>query len=257
MYDTHMHTSPFSTDSPMLIEEVLKKQKELSIGIVLTEHMDFGFPPPDEYHFHPVDYFEAYQPYRNDTFLLGTEIGMQTHVLNQNIDFVRSHPFDMVIASIHAVNGYDLYYQDYFQSMGNKKQAYRTYFQTMLENIQLFDDFDTLGHIDYICRKAPYKDSELYYSDFPDEIDLILKTILQKEKVIELNTRRLGKQNTIDAIMPIYKRYHQLGGQYITIGSDAHNAAAIGFGLDIATEFAAECSLTPVYFKNRKRYLIN
>ena len=100
MYDTHMHTAPFSTDSSMLIEEVLKTQEERFIGIVLTEHMDFDFPPPDEYHFHSGDYFKAYQPYRNDTFLLGAEIGMQTHVLNQNIEFVRSHPFDMIIASI-------------------------------------------------------------------------------------------------------------------------------------------------------------
>ena len=44
LYDTHMHTIPFSTDSGMVFSEVKKKQKELGIGLVLTEHMDYGFP---------------------------------------------------------------------------------------------------------------------------------------------------------------------------------------------------------------------
>lgn len=252
MFDTHMHTTPFSTDSSMLIEEVLRRQKELSVGVVLTEHMDYDFPPPDEYYFDPSEYFMQYQNFRSDRLLLGAEIGMQTQVLEQNRHFLQLAPFDMVIASVHAVSGWDLYYPEYYAQMADKNTAYRTYLLSVLENIRLFDDFDTLGHIDYICRKAPYKDSQLYYREFPDEIDAIIKTLIQKDKVMELNTRRLGTPASARALLPIYQRYHELGGRYVTLGSDAHTPAGIGAHLQTAAAFADSCGLTPVCFRERK-----
>lgn len=251
MFDTHMHTI-FSTDSTMTLDEVVKKQNELAIGAVLTEHIDFDFPGPDEFSFVPSEYFEKYMPYRNDKLLLGVEVGLQTQTVKQNIDFVKLADFDMIIGSIHVVCGYDIYYADYFDQMQSKTLAYGTYFKTMLENIQLFDDFDTLGHIDYICRNAPYTDNELYYNEFSDEIDEIFKFIINKGKTIELNTRRLGNKASVETLLTIYKRYYELGGRYITIGSDAHTPSAIGACFDIAADFADICKLTPVYFKNRQ-----
>ena len=35
MYDTHMHTKPFSTDSEMKLDEVLNKTKETGLKVVL------------------------------------------------------------------------------------------------------------------------------------------------------------------------------------------------------------------------------
>ena len=78
MFDTHMHTTPFSTDSCMEIAEVLRKQRQNGLGVVLTEHMDYEFPEPQVFAFDPAAYFSAYGPYRNDRFLLG-EIG-RAHV---------------------------------------------------------------------------------------------------------------------------------------------------------------------------------
>lgn len=124
MFDTHMHTFPFSSDSTMRLNEVLQKQKELSIGVVLTEHMDFNFPKPEEYSFIPSEYFEQYLPYRNNNLLLGAEIGMQSEITERNSKFINSAPFDMVIASVHAVSGYDLYYSDYYKDMLDKTNAY-------------------------------------------------------------------------------------------------------------------------------------
>lgn len=77
MFDTHMHTSPFSTDAGMKLPELLKRKQETGLGIVLTEHMDYDFPPPLVYEFCTDDYFKTYSPYQNETFLLGIEIGLQ------------------------------------------------------------------------------------------------------------------------------------------------------------------------------------
>lgn len=251
MFDAHMHTTPFSPDSSMTLDEVLLRQQELSIGVILTEHLDLGFPGPMKFEYEPSEYFKRYLPYRNDRLLLGTEVGMQTQFLKENLEFIHSAPFDMIMASVHMISGYDIYYPEYFEAMNSKTEAYRTYLNAIAENIELLDDFDTMGHIDYICRNAPYEDNELYYTDFPDEIDTILRTLIHKNKALELNTRRFGNPVSVETLLPIYKRYHELGGRYITIGSDAHTQSAVGAYFAKAAAFAETCQLTPVYFKER------
>lgn len=256
MFDTHLHTTPFSSDSHMTIDELLEKQKEKSLGLILTEHIDYDFPPPNTYEFSPDEYFKTYGNLRDDNFLLGLEVGMQLSVVNKNINLVKSYPFDMVIGSIHAVNNYDLYYPGYHENLNSKREAYSLYLECMLANIKAFKDFDTLAHIDYICRKAPYDDNELYYRDFPEIIDEILLTLIKDNKAIEINTRRFNDEKAIKSVLEIYRRYKALGGKYITIGSDSHYAKIVGNHFDKALDIAKECELTPVYFKERKMQIL-
>ena len=112
--------------------------------------------------------------------------------------------------------------------------------------------FDALGHIDYICRAAPYDDPEIDYPTFKAEIDAVLKIVTERGKVLELNTRRFYSPRALEELVPVYKKYHDLGGRYVTIGSDAHKVAAIGNYFDRALKFAKELDLTPVTFCQRK-----
>ena len=82
------------------------------------------------------------------------------------------------------------------------------------------------------------------------------KVLIKKNKVIELNTRRLNDKKAVDSLIPIYKRYRELGGKYVTIGSDSHNKESIGKNFDVALNIIKECNLTPVYFKERKIHII-
>ena len=253
MYDTHMHTKPFSTDSEMELSEVIDRKKQMGLGIVLTEHMDFDFPPPSVYRFDVESYFHTYAPYRNDDLLLGVEIGFQLSAIERNQKLIKSWPFDMVIGSIHVVCGKDLYDPAYFQSFSDKKSAYGAYLDAMCENLQAFDDFDTLGHIDYICRKAPYEDSLLHYEEFPKEIDNILKLLADKGKSLEINTRLFGQKDALKELEIICQRFKELGGQTVTIGSDSHHASAIGYSIEHAYELARKCKLMPVVYRKRKK----
>ena len=80
----------------------------------------------------------------------------------------------------------------------------------------------------------------------------MLSQLAQRDKALEINTRRLVTPDAREALLPVYHRFRELGGRLVTIGSDAHNAQDIGRGMDIALEMAAVCGLTPVYFKERK-----
>ena len=113
-------------------------------------------------------------------------------------------------------------------------------------------DFDSLGHIDYICRAAPYDNPEIDYPAFSAQIDEVLNIIVERNKVLELNTRRFYGTQAIAELVPVYKKYRELGGKFVTIGSDAHEIKAIGNYFDRALKFVRELDLTPVTFCERK-----
>lgn len=256
MFDTHMHTTPFSTDSQMTLDELLRKKEESHLGIILTEHIDYDFPPPLHYDFDVEEYFSRYLPYRNDSFMLGVEIGLMVSVQETNKRLVQRYPFDMVIGSIHTVNGFDLYDAAYFQAFSDKTSAYKAYLKTIYENLKDYEDFDTLGHIDYIVRSAPYEDSILRWEDFSQYLSAILKILAKKEKSLEINTRLFGNQDAVEALSQILIQFVKAGGKTVTIGSDAHRAENVGAYLSEAYKLAHWCGLTPVYYKKRKAYPI-
>ncbi|MEY8762224.1 MULTISPECIES: histidinol phosphate phosphatase [Clostridium] len=251
MFDTHVHTT-FSTDSEMKIECARKYARENAMSLIITEHMDINFPQKDSFRFDVDKYFREYSRWRNDNLLLGIELGMKEDCLKESRELIENNPFDYVIGSTHLVDNKDLYSPDYYRGK-SKKETYSKYFQAILDNLSKFDFIDSLGHIDYIARYSGYEDSELYCSSFSEIIDEIFKKLIDQDKCLELNTRRLGNKSAIQNMIEMYKKFGELGGKYITIGSDAHNSYNIGSNFKSAVEIAGLCNLKVVYFKNRKK----
>lgn len=79
------------------------------------------------------------------------------------------------------------------------------------------------GHLDYIARYIPANSYTYDWHDFNDLICIILKTIIEQGKGIEINTAGLkyGMPEP-NPCLDIVKIYHDLGGEIITVGSDAH-----------------------------------
>ena len=97
----------------------------------------------------------------------------------------------------------------------------------------MFNKIDALGHLDYIVRYSPNKDSNYSVFDYIDLIDEILKFIISKDIKLEINTANLATGFPFpNPHTDIIKRYRELGGEYVTIGSDAHKACDIGYGFD-------------------------
>lgn len=250
MFDSHIHTT-FSTDSKMNIEEAIKKAEELNIGLVITEHMDINYPDKSKFTFNHEEYFKNYSKYINENLHLGIELGMRLDCIEENKILAQKYPFDYVIGSVHLVNNIDLYGENFYKHK-SKLQSYEEYFKYMISCVKTHSFVDSLGHIDYIARYAIYEDKEIYYEDFADYIDEVLKTAIQNNTILELNTRRLNKIEAIDNLKKIYKRYYELGGRMVTFGSDSHRTQDIGNNFNIAKNIADCCNLKPVFFKNRK-----
>lgn len=250
LFDTHIH-SEFSFDSSLKVEDILEKKANLQIGITLTEHVDLDIPEL------PVidvsSYLNFYDEYRSDSFLLGLEIGLSSYAIDKINSFANknSDSLDIIIGSIHSVDNKDLFYSMREDNLC-KHDIYEKYLNTMLFCVRKFDFFDTLAHIDYICRYAKFIDTQLYLHEFPELIDEILKTLIAKNKCLELNTRRLSSENAFSSLLDIYNRYKILGGKYVTIASDSHNKDNIGANFDLAKNFLKLTNLQSVYFKNRQ-----
>jgi len=229
--DFHTH-SYFSGDCDTPTETMITKAISLGMThLCFTEHLDFYYPVREG---ESLDFNLATDQYRKEFLALkekydkkihllwGVELGLQKHIFSDLHDYTQTHPFDFVIASSHLCNGGDPYYPDFFEER-SEEDVYHEYFCSILENVKNFSDYDVYGHLDYIVRYGPNKDARYSYEKYRDIFDVILKTIIENGKGIELNTG--GVKYGLKDLHPatsILKRYKELGGEIITIGSDAH-----------------------------------
>ena len=256
IFDSHMHTE-VSADSAMKAEDALERAAKLGIGAVFTEHEDMDFPGEKDFTFSPEDYWKKYEALRGkgERLRLGVELGMQEDLAEKNHAFLLRAPFDQVIGSIHTLMGFDLYYETLYEGR-EKDEVYRLYLKTMAHCVRSHGEFiDILAHIDYIARYAAYLDTELTYAAYGEEIDEVLAALIETDTVLELNTRRFDAPQGKASLVPIFRRYRELGGREVTLGSDAHDACAVAFAFCEAQDLAESLGLRIVtFFARRKEY---
>jgi histidinol-phosphatase (PHP family) len=87
-----------------------------------------------------------------------------------------------------------------------------------------------MGHYDYIVRYAPYQQTSLRYRDFSDILDEMFTYLIHEGKALELNTKSYQdfKGRLINLDVDILKRYRELGGEIISLGSDSHDPSRVG-----------------------------
>lgn len=250
MFDSHIHTE-FSTDSNEKIEEIIIEAKNKGIGIIITDHMDLKYPRKGEFTFDIDKYFETYGKLRNEKVLIGIEMGMRLDCLDQCRDLKDNYSFDNIIGSIHVLDNCDLYWESYYKGK-TKAEVYRTYFHAMHECVKAYDFINVLGHMDYITRYARFDDKNIYLSEYGDIIDEILKIIIEREVALEINIKSISNKLLTSNMNNICKRYSELNGKYITIGSDAHVKGNVGKDFILGKEMAENNNLKIVYFKEGK-----
>jgi len=76
--------------------------------------------------------------------------------------------------------------------------------------------------------------------------------LVRRNIVLELNTSRLADEVARANLLAIYHAYRECGGQYVTLGSDAHEPQEIADNFAIAAEFLRETGLIPVHFCKRQ-----
>lgn len=260
--DYHLH-SDFSGDCCASMESMI--QAGIAQGLAqmcFTEHQDFDFPytcanPPEVFSLNTDSYLyeliQCREKYAGQIeILFGVELGIQPHITKELSRYAKSYDFDFIIASSHVCGGHDPFYPAFFEGR-SEKDAYLEYFNSIYENIRKFENYDVYGHLDYVVRYGPNKDAAYTYQKYHDILNSILLLLLEKEKGLELNTGglRSGLREPNPCI-DILKRYRELGGEIITIGSDAHTPETVAENFKKAADILAACGFRYYsVFRNR------
>lgn len=264
MYDLHIH-SQYSMDSTEDMEKIVIKAIEKNIkSMCFTDHIDFDSSLDGiDFVFRVSDYFRdinkvKYKYKKDIEILAGVEIGIQPHLYDRYNEFLDNNLFDFVLMSIHAVNKEDIYL-DSFTKGRDPEEAILEYYNYMLTCVREFSNFDVLGHIDYIDRYFESKDDIPELEVYKDVLEEILKIIIEKGKGIELNTSGFRKKiGYFHPKLSILEMYRDLGGEIITIGSDAHIADTVGAEYKTAEKMLKDLGFKYIYiFKERKKFPIN
>ncbi len=265
LFDSHVH-SYASPDSQMDPAEAILFLRRKNMGVVFTEHVDYATRTdladktakdlPNSGKDFVADFLiypSRYEKLRADDVLLGLEVGLTDAFANFNKQTVEEYKYDFVIGSVHFVDGHDIY-TDYMTrpELGDHYRRYLTYTAEMIERN---DFFDSLGHIDYISRVSPFQEKNVLYERYPDEYDAIFRLLARRDAALEINTARLSDKAAAANLLRVYKRFRELGGRYVTVGSDSHCLNDLARNFKIAEAIWNEAGLTPVYFRERERHL--
>lgn len=265
LYDNHNH-SQFSFDGKRTtVYESAKAAHELGLGgLCFTDHCDFHVPLEKALHEDRVSEIFDVKPQQEEiervrTLIPGTEIfkgieiGLYRSCHNEIRSHLTSHSFDQVIASVHYIDDTDPYWGNYYEYK-DWKEAYGHYLETILEEITWLQDFDILGHYDYVARYAPYPKTSILYRDFSDLFDAILTFLAQEGKALEINTKTYqdfsGRRPEQDK--NILLRYKELGGELLSLGSDSHDPFNVGHNFQEWPEYFKSLGFKyTAHFKDR------
>lgn len=246
--DCHLH-SFHSSDSDCFPKDIVNTaiQRQLP-AICFTDHNDFLFPPEngvpefqldfDTYYHDIAALREQYQG--SYPIYIGVEQGLLPAAADKINAYDQNHVLDFIIGSSHLVYGQDPYYPQFWNDK-NISDTITAYYQSIIDNINICSNFDVYGHIDYITRYIPDKHYHYTVDTYMDYIDIILKKLIEKGKGIEINTAGIRYGANTNPEPAILKRYCQLGGEIITIGSDAHKLSDIGSYMDVAKDILSDC----------------
>lgn len=263
MYDLHLH-SLFSSDSyPWASMSNICDAAALKglRGICFTDHIDIDYPSFEE-----IPDFQKYSNEIDDMIykykdklevFKGLELGLQPHLAAENSSFSSKPGIDFILGSIHVVDKKELYKGDFLENRSDE-EGVAAYFDDMNKSIYSFSDFDSLGHIDVVRRYLKNGEKAFRYDLYEAAIKDILKTLIRMGKGIEINTS--GKRYGLSSYHPMTEiliLYKKLGGEIITIGSDAHRPEDLAYDFNELLELLK--SLDYKYyciFKKRKPLFI-
>lgn len=231
MFDYHMH-SRVSFDGHDTGMQLAQAARAAGLReICFTDHLDYDpLGKMGVLAFDTDTYNEEYDTLELPGLKIrrGMEFGMTADNLEQFREDLKRRTFDFVLGSIHFVDDLDVYF-DEFWSGKSVFEAERRYLDETLRCVRLHDDFDVLAHLTYIAKTHAHPAPRpVPYEDHREVVDEILKTLAQKGKGLEMNTSGVDRCGAFLPAREYFVRFKKLGGEIITVGSDAHRSNRVG-----------------------------
>lgn len=264
LYDSHMHTT--NSDGRNSLDEMCLAAIEAGVdGITITDHADMNFyESRDTYNRIKggiSQIREAQETFRGKLDLLcGVELGEFLYEPESAKKILDLTNYDAILCSVHlvpAARWEQPYNRIPFAQDGTDEELddyLCRYFDLLSDTVDGFD-FDVLAHLScpvrYMTGLHQRKTDVMRYEP---QIREILKKIIDRNIALEWNTGGMNPRFHFYSIQneEIFALYRSMGGELITLGSDAHSAGGIGRGFEDARVALKRCGFSYYhYFKNR------
>jgi len=225
MQDYHVHSN-FSFDAEASLRDMCEAALENGLsGLCFTDHVDLDMDPP----MFPLSdiaarnrALEALIPeFPTLAIRKGAEIALgEAGSIQRALAHMGEEKPDFLIASLHVLDGIDIYYPEYYENR-SREEGYRYYIEKLAEYLPLSEGrFSVLGHYDFCAKYAPFEERTFRLSHAGEAMDFVLSYLVKEGKSLEVNTSSWKAATPWG--LDVLKRFRELGGEYVTIGSDAH-----------------------------------
>jgi histidinol-phosphatase (PHP family) len=255
--DAHLHTD-LSPDSEVPIDAFAAGAAERGIAeIAITDHVDFepSAPAYDYTTFEQRERIvrEAAERWadRGVAIRFGVEVTWDSVWEADIRDHLATHAYDFTIGSVHI-------YRESPYAAANVASWVKgrslpdivaPYFDEV-EAAARSGLFDALGHIDFVKRFLFPHVTPADLAAAPELYERILDALVESGTALEINTSGLRQSPNESYPSPaIVARFRELGGRGVTVGSDAHRADSLAWGLDDGYGAAADAGFDALTFR--------
>jgi histidinol-phosphatase (PHP family) len=250
-FDYHMH-SEASCDSHASMSQMCASAHQRGIPeLAFTDHFDchpsdrcLGFYQPDVY-FDRLEAARAQFAPQGLTVRAGVELGEPHLFAAEQQPVVAAHPYDIVLGSLHWIGPDSVFDRVYFEQR-TPRDAIEPYF-VELAALARQGGFDVLAHPDLIKRKSFEVYGRFDIAEWEDVVRPVWQACIEKGIAIEINTAglRLPVKEAYPAPAAL-RWYREMGGELLTLGSDAHQPDHAGYSLQTAVQVARAAGFTRV-----------
>jgi len=255
--DAHLHTD-LSPDSEVPIDVFASQAVERGIPeIAITDHVDFE-PGAPAYRY--VSFAERERTVREAAerwadrglaIRFGVEITWDRRWADDIREHLRDHAYDFTIGSVHVYRGspYEASNVATWVAGRSLSEVMEPYFSEVGRAIRS-GLFDAIGHLDVVKRYLAPHVTAADLAAAPELYEPLLRALVESGTALEINTSGL-RQEAREIYPParIVARFRELGGERITIGSDAHRADTFAWALDDGYRVASAAGFDRLTFR--------
>lgn len=239
--DSHFHTL-ISPDSKAPLADMVAAAADAGMtDVCVTDHcdlLDWDGKPVTRFDWDAVraQYFSARERLpKGLTLHLGLELGstpVDPDAARRIVEEGGSE-LDFVLGSLHnwigLEGGKDLYFSDFTGSPELCRRAVENTLEHTLSLVTHYPDcYDSLAHIIYPLRYIHRDGQSLTLDPYEEQVREIFRGIAQTGHALEVNTCR---GTALDIWLPILRWFKECGGEFVTLGSDAHRPGDMARGI--------------------------